>query len=194
VRIKKLSCKFSLDSNILILIFKLSNGVQVHTIATDDITENERATYKQRAFELNNKAYQENNQGNYTEAERLHTEALNLKLIAMGPNSIGYALSANALAETQMKLGKWDEAEKNLLDAARIRDASNQKPFDAAVSRDLLGQVYEYRGDLVKARETRTKFPNRMACSFYEVRLRQPIILFTSSHISIRSSAQPPRV
>jgi hypothetical protein len=52
-----------------------------------------------------------------------------------------YALSANALAETQIQLEKWDEAEKNFLDAVRIRDASNQKPFDAAVSRDLLPQV-----------------------------------------------------
>lgn len=125
----------------------------------------------QRAFELNNIAHQLGNQGNHLEAERLHTEALNLKLIATGPESVTYALSANALAETQMKLGKWDEAEKNLLDAVRIRDAVTDKSqlFDAAVSRDLLGQVYEYRGDLKKAREVRVKNPNNMTCSHYEV-------------------------
>jgi tetratricopeptide (TPR) repeat protein len=190
VKIKKLLCKFSQNFNTFTLIFKLSNGVQVHTIATDDITENERATYKIRAIELNEKACQEHKEGKYTEAERLHTEALNLKLIAMGPNSLSYALSANALAETQIKLKKWDEAEKNLLDAVRIRDSNNLKPLDGAVSRDLLAQVYEYRGDFAKARETRVKIPNRMACSFYEVCLyRLPTrILFT--HASGLSSAQ----
>jgi len=119
-----------------------------------------------------NDALAANQAGNYAEGERLYLQSLESKRrLPDGENDIGYAIGLQGLSESQIHLGKLDEAEENLLKAQRIREAAEARRitmYDAAVTRDTLGQVHEIRGDLTKAREVRTKNPNNVACSHYK--------------------------
>jgi tetratricopeptide (TPR) repeat protein len=151
----------------------------------------ESATFLQNAWGLNNRGVQAAKRGNHAEAERLHTEALNLKKLAEGPDSVGYALSANHLGEAQIHLGKWDAAEKNLQDAVRIRNNAGPE-FDAAVSRDNLARIYEKKGDFTKARSIRLTFPQKMACSYYEVGIVSLYVLhFAKAYAYIPQCPKP---
>ncbi|KIO22966.1 hypothetical protein M407DRAFT_53869, partial [Tulasnella calospora MUT 4182] len=118
-----------------------------------------------QASNLNHQALARSQAGDHAGAELLHKQALEIKINSTGPNSIQTALSYNGLGETQLKLGKFDEAEETLSRAVEIREAGAS--FDAAVSRENLAQVYEAKGLWDQARKTRTKVPNQMVCSNY---------------------------
>lgn len=74
------------------------------------------------ASKLNNEANALSMSGNHAAAEKKHLEALELKIRATGQNSIGVALTKNALGELYLKIGKLDEAAKMLEDADQIRN------------------------------------------------------------------------
>ncbi|KAF7954530.1 hypothetical protein EAE96_005650 [Botrytis aclada] len=63
--------------------------------------------------------------------------------------------------------GRLEEAQKLLEDADRVRSGNNDLDFDAACTRDNLGQLWEIKGDVVKAREARGRNPKNMICSNY---------------------------
>lgn len=139
------------------------------TANSSEIDSVTASSYLENAYRLNNEGLAASRSGDHAKAEKLHAEALNLKKVAEGENSIGCSLSANALGEEQIKLGKLDEAEKNLQYAVRIRNLKGSH-FDAAVSRDNLGRVYEHKGEYAKAREIRMFKTDKMTCSYYYVR------------------------
>ncbi|KAG8921087.1 hypothetical protein FRC00_009153 [Tulasnella sp. 408] len=121
-----------------------------------------------QASYLNNQALARSRAGDHAGAEVLHKQALEIKINSTGPNSIQAALSYNALGETQLKLGKFDEAEESLSRAVEIRENGGPgAAFDAAVSKENLAQVYEAKGLWEQARQIRTKVPNQMVCSNY---------------------------
>ena len=122
------------------------------------------------SISLNNEAVALFKEGRYAEAEPLNKEALRLKIQSFGPSSIQAALSHNGLGETQLKLGKLDEAEDNLRKAVEIRNSLGRTGFDAAVSRESLAQVLEAKGDMIGAKAMRLSgAPNAIACGNYEV-------------------------
>ncbi|KAB8295241.1 hypothetical protein EYC80_007155 [Monilinia laxa] len=116
------------------------------------------------ASQLNNQANILESHGDFVGAEKLFLESLRLKIECTGEDSIQAALSKNALGELYMKLdGRWEDAKKMLEDADRVRSGFDD--FDAACTRDNLGQLWEIKGDMVKARMAREKLPDSMICS-----------------------------
>ncbi|KAG8895750.1 hypothetical protein FRC01_012208 [Tulasnella sp. 417] len=133
-----------------------------------------------QASNLNNQALARSRAGDYAGAERLHKQALEIKINSTGPNSIQTALSYNALGEAQLKLAKLDEAEESLSRAVEIREAGGPgAAFDAAVSRENLGQVYEAKGLWDQARQVRTRMLDQMACGNYKC----PLQMLTSERL-----------
>jgi tetratricopeptide (TPR) repeat protein len=119
--------------------------------------------------QLNNQALQAERDGDLFRAESLHLEAIAIKENGVGPNAVSTALSRNALGELYIKLGRMDDAEVNLKKAVAVRNHEGPA-FDAAVSRENLAQLYEIRGDLKLAKETRLYgAPDKLSCGHYHV-------------------------
>lgn len=133
------------------------------------------------AVELNNRAMALCHAGNHVAAERLHHQALGIKITAFGADSIQAALSFNALGQEQRHLGNLVDAEANLKEAVRIRNEIGS-PFDGAVSRENLAQVYEEKGDLAAAKELRLTKPLEMACANEDVSASCHLDLNASTH------------
>lgn len=137
-----------------------------------EIGPNTDRAHLQAMMEANTTGVEKNNEGNiarklgdFSRAEKLHREALVLKIRGFGEESIQAAISFNTLGETYLKMGpsKLDDAEKNLKKALRVRD---DKAFgglemgprgDAAVSRDNMGRLFEARGKMDEARAMRLR-------------------------------------
>ena len=83
-------------------------------------------------------------------------------------NHLRYANTAINLGEAQIRLGKLDEAEKNIIDALNYQEGQNDL-FESTACRDMLAQVYETRGYLSKARKLRRKDIKNMVCSYTRV-------------------------
>lgn len=125
-----------------------------------------------QAVALSNQAVQASQSGDLVTAERLHRQALELKLRTCGPEGARSATSMNGLGEALLHQGKIDEAEKVLREAVRIRSSKTPQSFDTAVSRENMAQVYEAKGDLQAAKAIRLEGkPNNLACSNYNVRI-----------------------
>lgn len=137
-------------------------------------------------MEANIIGVQKNNEGNIARkrgdlarAEKLHKEALQLKIRGFGDESIQAAISFNTLGVTYLKMGpsKLDQAEDNLKKALRIRDyrasggLERGSAQDAAVTRDNMAQVLEARGKMAEAREMRLRGAkkNEIVCGCVEV-------------------------
>lgn len=107
-----------------------------------------------------------------------HREELEMKLLLRGPNHIDTAVTYNGLGEALLEAGELQEAEEMLLNAYRVREgASNGESFNvfnAAVTRENLGRLYEAKGDWARARSVRlegnTRGRDSFACSNYKVR------------------------
>ena len=122
-----------------------------------------------QASQLNNQALILSNRGNYAGAEQLHLQALQMKLDAIGEFNITTALTRNALGELYLEMGRLDEAEDQLRRAVVVRTTSGNV-FDAAVSVENLARVYEAKGDLTAALDTRLAYdPSNMVCGNYDV-------------------------
>ncbi|EMR90339.1 putative tetratricopeptide repeat family protein [Botrytis cinerea BcDW1] len=120
------------------------------------------------AGQWNNQANQLEARGDFTGAEGLFLRSLARKIEITGEDSIQTALARNSLGELYLKMeGKLDDAQKMLEEADRIRSVIND--FDAACTRDNLGQLWEMKGDVVKAREARERNPENMICSNFNV-------------------------
>lgn len=120
---------------------------------------------------LNNLALQAEQSGDLVRAENLHLEALAIKEMGLGPNSLSTAISQNALGELYITLGRLDDAETYLRKAIAIRNHAGPA-FDAAVSRENLAQLYELRGDLKQAKEIRLYgAPDHLSCGYYHVNI-----------------------
>lgn len=134
-------------------------------------TSMESMAVAQQAAELNNEGLRLSGAGDFAGAERLHLKALDIKLRGMGPTAFSTSISYNELGETYIKMRELEKAESNLKKAIEIRNMYPDNAFDAAVSRENLAQVYEMRGDLAKAKETRLSAGKlNIACAHYKVR------------------------
>jgi len=123
-----------------------------------------------QAADLNNRALQLSYQGDYAGAERLHLDALDLKLNSVGDHDTTTAITRNALGELYLQMGRIADAEEQLKRAVSIR-LSGGPVYDAAVSIENLGRVYESKGDFAEARRVRQSHPdNIMVCGNYTVR------------------------
>ena len=122
------------------------------------------------ALSLHNKAFQARERGDYATAERLWIEVLAIKDAHTpgGPDSEGSALTRNAMGELYFRMGRYDDAEMMLTKAVSVREKVGTT-FDAAVSRENLAQVYEHKGKMALAKETRVSNPNHMVCGNYNV-------------------------
>uniref|UniRef100_A0A8H8CQV9 Tetratricopeptide repeat protein n=1 Tax=Psilocybe cubensis TaxID=181762 RepID=A0A8H8CQV9_PSICU len=122
-----------------------------------------------RAIQLNNQALQASCSGDFKTAEQLHLEAISLKETSLGTNNPTTGLTYNALGELYLKMGRLDEAEVFLSKAIQVRNTSGP-PFDAAVSRENMAQLYELRGNLANAKKIRLMgIPNKLVCGYYQV-------------------------
>jgi tetratricopeptide (TPR) repeat protein len=122
-----------------------------------------------QAANINNQALQRSDQGDYAGAERLHLRALDIKLDAVGEHDITTAITRNALGELYLKMGRISDAEEQLKKAVSTRTHMGPA-YDAAVSMENLGQVYESKGDFAEARRVRLSHPeNIMVCGNYDV-------------------------
>ncbi|TGO52874.1 hypothetical protein BCON_0133g00190 [Botryotinia convoluta] len=120
------------------------------------------------AGQWNNQANQLEARGDFAGAENLFLRSLARKIEITGEDSIQTALAKNVLGELYLKMkGKLNEAQKMLEDADRIRSVIDD--FDAACTRDSLGQLWEIKGDVMKAREVRERNPESMICSNFKI-------------------------
>lgn len=143
----------------------------VDTPMTTTIHSSESMAVAQEAVALNNEGLRLSETGDFAGAERLHLKALDIKLRGMGPSAFSTSISYNELGETYIRMHELEKAESNLKKAIEIRNMYPNHAFDAAVSREYLAQVYEMRGDLVKAKETRLSAGKlNIACAHDRVR------------------------
>lgn len=145
----------------------------------------------QEGTQRNQRARALQERGNYQAAEKLHKEALDIKLAAFGMSHPTTAISYNALGEVYIKLHRLDEAEDHLQKALTIAMQLNPL-LDQAGYRENLAVVYEMRGDLDKARATRLEgSQNAMLCAYEKVRTHKLIVPVHTSHIIIFSALTP---
>ncbi|PVF92467.1 hypothetical protein CPB86DRAFT_184628 [Serendipita vermifera] len=119
------------------------------------------------AFGLTNQAQSLVRSGDLAGAERLHLQALDVKIKGFGFQSPQVASTLHSLAEIQIRLGKYAEAEQNLRSAVSIRSTSTKQHdlSEAAKSREILAQVLERAGNLVAAKNVRLAGqPDWIAC------------------------------
>lgn len=109
------------------------------------------------AFGLSNQASSLARSGDLAGAERLHLQALDVKVNGFGFQSPQVASTLHSLAEVQMRLGKFGDAERNLRSAVSIRSSSSKQHdlVEAAKSRELLAQILESNGNLSAAKNVR---------------------------------------
>ena len=132
-------------------------------------------------------------EGKHLEAETLLLEAKDLCENSSGPNTAAYAFTVHSLGETQVKIGKLDDAEASFLDAIQVRThfpPTTATMFMLAMSRDALAQKYEIRGDYKKARELRMAESESMICSFNKVSLYKYPRAFNENYNLIKTSVQ----
>ncbi|GJE86135.1 zf-MYND domain-containing protein [Phanerochaete sordida] len=124
------------------------------------------AQHKQAAT-LHNEGMALERQGKHADAIKLFKKALEIKLAAMGRTE-GTAVTYNALAESQIQLGQLDDALENVQQALAIVNQQGSVN-NQAYYRETLGLIYEMKGDLEKARSTRTGSPpDRYLCSYFQ--------------------------
>ncbi|KAL0951204.1 hypothetical protein HGRIS_007930 [Hohenbuehelia grisea] len=90
--------------------------------------------------DLQNRGLQAEKDGDFEEAEQLYLQAIQIREQGLGSDSVTTALTRNALGELYLKMGRLDDAETNLNLALGVRSTSGP-PFDAAVTRETLGQL-----------------------------------------------------
>lgn len=101
--------------------------------------------------------------GNLDEAIRLHSQALEIKLRAYGPEFVQAGISFNGLGETYIAAKRYAEAEEALLKAAKVREESlyggrDMGPaMDKVSTRESLAQVRESQNDFESAKELRMR-------------------------------------
>lgn len=145
--------------------------VHVNAITPDTSPDRERALVAagMLAPQMNNQARRLSASGDHRGAIELHQKALQLKVNAFGISSMQAGLSLNALGEEYLSIGELDRAEEMLLLARVARDNEEAKgrggSFDAAVTRENLGRVYEAKGEWQKARDVRVEGKEGLACS-----------------------------
>ncbi|TFY67438.1 hypothetical protein EVG20_g3943 [Dentipellis fragilis] len=118
---------------------------------------------------LHNQGYAFEAHGDFAKAEAAYLRAIDVKERGFGPGNTSTAVSQNALGELYIKMDKLSEAEEMLLRALKIRNEIGPQ-FDAAVTRENLGHLYEKQGDLLKAKDIRLQGASKgaMACgNFY---------------------------
>ena len=158
---------------------KSAKRAQTHstTIMNVDFTTNPtpvKYAAMTTAVDLNNRAIAAERSGDYVTAEKLYLEAIAIKERGLGTNDPGTAITYNALGELYLTMKRLDDAEKYLTKAVEIRNPKGTV-LDAAVSRENLAQLYEARGNLEKAKETRLSGqPDKMVCSHYQVNRSLP--------------------
>jgi Tetratricopeptide repeat len=109
------------------------------------------------AFGLSNQAQSLARSGDLVGAERLHLQALDIKIKGFGFQSPQVASTLHSLAEVRSRLGKFSDAEQNLRSAISIRTSSSKlyDLLEAAKSRELLAQILETTGNLSSAKTVR---------------------------------------
>ncbi|KAG8809734.1 hypothetical protein FRB91_006593 [Serendipita sp. 411] len=109
------------------------------------------------AFGLTNQAQSLARSGDLVGAERLHLQALDVKTKGFGYQTPQVATTLHSLAEVQIRLGKYAEAEQNLRSSVAIRSNSaiQHDQIEAAKSRELLAQILERSGNLAAAKNVR---------------------------------------
>lgn len=98
--------------------------------------------------------------------EQQYKAAIATREFLLGPSDPATAKCYNGLGDLYIKLGRLEEAEEYLSRALQVR--SSGPLFDAAVTRDNLGCIYEMKGDIQKAREMRIT-DEHVICGLYEV-------------------------
>lgn len=129
------------------------------------------------AFGLSNQAQSLARSGDLAGAERLHLQALDVKINGFGFQSPQVASTLHSLAEVQMRLGKFGDAEQNLRSAVSIRSNSSKQHdlVEAAKSRELLAQILESNGNLSAAKSVRLAGQaDWIACGNSKVRFFRP--------------------
>lgn len=122
----------------------------------------------QNGATLNHAGIALSRQGDHAGAARVHRQALEHKLTTLGPGHISTAVSYNALGEALTHLGELDEAEENIKKALQIAINVSSRS-DEGFYHENLAMVYETKGDLVKAGETRhMNAPDKYVCSYYK--------------------------
>ncbi|TGO21086.1 hypothetical protein BPAE_0242g00020 [Botrytis paeoniae] len=135
----------------------------------------EDKTMKMReAGHWNNQANELEARGDFVGVESLFLRSLARKIELTGEDSLQTAFSRNALGELYLKMnGRIEDAQKMLEDADRVRSGVFLSfvidEFDAACACDNLGQLWEIKGDVVKAREVRGRNPKSMICSNFNL-------------------------
>lgn len=111
-------------------------------------------------------------QGDFARAEAMYLQAIQIKETHLGLNHPSLAITLNSLGELYYRnLNRPDDAERVLSRALQIR-REIEPAFDAAVTRENLGAVYEMKGNLEAAREMRQRGrPHQVACGNYDVRV-----------------------
>ncbi|KAA1471499.1 hypothetical protein DENSPDRAFT_837502 [Dentipellis sp. KUC8613] len=118
---------------------------------------------------LHNQGYAFEARGDFAKAESAYLRAIEVKESGFGPGNKSTAVSQNTLGELYIKMDRLSEAEEMLQRALKIRNETGPQ-FDAAVTRENLGHLYEKQGDLLKAKEIRLQGASQgaMACgNFY---------------------------
>lgn len=124
--------------------------------------------------DLNNLAFQAKLRGDFQEAERIYLLAIEVKERYLEPNSTITAISQNMLGEVYIKMGKIEEAERQLKRAMTARNEAGTA-FDAAVTRENLAQLSEMKGKMSEAKELR-------------LRVRVSKLIMTSTSVYIASA------
>ncbi|TAL67077.1 MAG: tetratricopeptide repeat protein [Bacteroidetes bacterium] len=95
--------------------------------------------------------------GNYEKAAEYFMTEKNLKQTFLGRNNPSYAVSLNNLSSTYQYLGKFDEAEKLLMEAIEIKSSANIRDTILAKSFHNLGKLYHSTGLYGKSEENYIK-------------------------------------
>lgn len=147
-------------------------SIVTHINAITPATSAERRTAlieaNTTAPQLNNRALGLSRSGDHRAAVELHLRALKIKIAAYSLKSIQAGITLNALGEEYTALDELDEAEAVLKMASEARNVQGQE-FDAAVTRENLGRVYEKKGDWAAARTVRAEGKEFVTCSNYNV-------------------------
>ena len=95
--------------------------------------------------------------GNFDKAAEYFLTEKNLKNTFLGSSNPSYAVSLNNLSSAYQYLGKFDEAEKLLIEAVEIKNSTNIKDTILAKSYHNLGKIYHSTGLFGKSEENYLK-------------------------------------
>ena len=103
--------------------------------------------------------------GQYGAAEQAYLKALELKHKTIGEDAVSTAHTHHCLGQLYIETDRLDDAERHLAIALRIRNEDKTGPkVDVAISKELLGVVYEMKGDLLAAKQMR-KSTGKVSCA-----------------------------